>query len=162
MLIRPATPDDAAAMAELINEVIAIGGTTAHQEPMDAATIRQYFIDGAGVETSVLAVEREGEREREELIGWQSLGLWQGEIHIGSFVRPGLQARGVGMAMFAATLEAARARGVRSMVASIRADNAPGLAFYAKAGFVDVSSEPDFALRDGTVVGRVHRRYDLA
>lgn len=31
MIIRPATPADAPAMADLLNRIIAIGGTTAHQ-----------------------------------------------------------------------------------------------------------------------------------
>ena len=42
--IRPATPQDAGAMAKLINEIIAIGGTTAHAKPFDEAGIIDTFI----------------------------------------------------------------------------------------------------------------------
>ncbi|NBZ86536.1 GNAT family N-acetyltransferase [Stagnihabitans tardus] len=155
MEIRDTSPADAAEMAELLNAIIAIGGTTAHQEPKTPDQVRQGYIDGPGVRTSVLACE--GGR----VIGWQSIEHWEGGFHIGSFVRPGIQARGVGAAMFARTLAQARAAGIPEIIASIRADNVPGLAFYAKMGFRDFAQDPDFALKDGRVVGRVHRKLSL-
>lgn len=155
MRVRDATPSDAAAMADLLNAIIAIGGTTAHEEPMSAEAIRADYIEGPDVRTAVVA------EEGGTLLGWQSVGHWRGEMHIGSFVRPGLQARGIGSAMFARTLDLARRQGLPAIVASIRADNVPGLAFYARMGFVDVAHDPGFALKDGTVVGRVHRRLVL-
>lgn len=155
MIIRPATPDDAPAMTAILNEIIAIGGTTAHETRKTAATVQAHYIDGPDVITSVVA-EEEG-----VVIGWQSVGLWQGEAHIGTFVKPGIQARGVGSALFALTREMAKTAGVTAIIASIRADNVPGLAFYARAGFVDCGYEPDFALQDGRKVGRRHRRFDL-
>ena len=155
MLIRDTTPADAGPMADLLNAIIAIGGTTAHREPKSPEAVRQGYIDGPEVRTSVLA------EEGGQVIGWQSIDFWQGGFHIGSFVRPGIQARGVGAQMFALTLERARAQGIPEIIASIRADNVPGLAFYAKMGFVDFACDPDFALKDGTVVGRVHRKLSL-
>lgn len=155
MIVRDARADDDSEMTSLLNQIIAIGGTTAHQTPMTAAIVRQYFIDGSGVETSVLA-EVAG-----QVIGWQSLGLWQDEMHIGTFVRPGTQSSGVGTAMFAMTCQRARARGLTRIIAHIRADNASGLAYYARIGFRDVGQDPGFALNDGTVVGRVFRAFDL-
>lgn len=156
MDIRDTSPADAAPMAELLNAIIAIGGTTAHQEPKTAEQIRQGYIDGPEVRTSVLA------EDQGQVIGWQSIDFWQGGFHIGSFVRPGIQARGIGAAMFALTLERARAQAIPEIIASIRADNVPGLAFYARMGFVDFAHDPDFALKDGTRVGRIHRRLTLA
>jgi hypothetical protein len=46
--------------------------------------------------------------------------------------------------------------------ATIRADNAPGLGYYARRGFTDYATDPAFSLRDGTIVGRISRRFDLA
>ncbi len=155
MDIRDTSPADAGPMAELLNAIIAIGGTTAHQEPKTPDQVRQGYIDGPDVRTSVLA------EEGTQVIGWQSIDFWQGGFHIGSFVRPGIQARGVGAQMFALTLERARAQGITEIIASIRADNVPGLAFYAKMGFEDFAQDPDFALKDGRVVGRIHRKLSL-
>jgi L-amino acid N-acyltransferase YncA len=155
VIIRDARPEDAAGMAEILNRIIAIGGTTAHETPMTPDEIREGYISGPEVLSAVVA-EDEG-----QILGWQSVEHWQGEAHIGTFVRPGIQARGVGVAMFARTRAQIDARGLKAIVASIRADNVPGLAYYARLGFADVSHEPDYALKDGTVVGRVHRRFHL-
>ena len=79
----------------------------------------------------------------------------------GQFEAAFLQARGTGAALFQATLPAARAAGAEVIDATIRADNRPGLAYYARIGFVDYATDPDWALADGQVVGRVQRRFDL-
>lgn len=142
-------------MAALLNEIIVLGGTTAHQHPKSAAMVRRDYIDGPDVQTSVVA--EDGGR----LIGWQSSGLWQGESHIGTFVQPGVQARGVGAALFALTRAQAQAAGITRIAATIRADNVPGLAYYARLGFRDTGADPGFALENGTVVGRIHRHLDL-
>jgi L-amino acid N-acyltransferase YncA len=155
MILRRPYPADAPAMADLLNEVIAIGGTTAHQHPKTPVQMRRDYIDGPDVRTSVLA------EDQGRVIGFQSVGLWQGDMHIGTFVQPGLQARGVGAALFSETCAQARAAGLTELIASIRADNVPGLAFYARIGFQDIGREPDFALEDGRVVGRVIRRFAL-
>ena len=155
MIVRPATPGDAAAMAALLNRIIAIGGTTAHQTPKTADAILTGYIDGPDCITAMVA------EDAGRLLGWQAIGWWQGEAHIGTFVEPGIQAKGIGAALFAQTLIAARAAGLKVIHASIRADNVPGLAYYARIGFVDVARDPDFALNDGTIVGRIERRFDL-
>jgi L-amino acid N-acyltransferase YncA len=155
VLIRPAVPADAPAMAGLLNEIIAIGGTTAHETPKDADHVRHDYIDGSEVHASVVA------EEAGQVIGWQSVGMWQGDPHIGTFVRPGIQAKGVGGAMFAATCDILRHVGITYIIAHIRADNLPGLAYYARIGFRDIGHDPDFALTDGRKVGRVFRRFDL-
>ena len=155
MILREARPEDAQPMADLLNEIIAIGGTTAHQHAMTAEDVRTYFLDGPAVETAFVATNDTG------LLGWQSLGLWQDEMHIGTFVSPQRQAKGVGTALFAATCSAARARNLTVIIAHIRADNRPGLAYYARMGFCDIGQDPGFALNDGTVVGRIFRRFDL-
>ena len=155
MILRRPTAADAPAMARLLNEIIAIGGTTAHQHPKSAEAVREDYIDGPDVSTSVLA------EDQGRIIGFQSVGLWLGEMHIGTFVQPGLQAKGVGAAMFVETCAQARAAGLREIHAAIRADNVPGLAFYKRIGFVDVGHDPDFALDDGRVIGRVLRKFDL-
>lgn len=155
MIVRDARPGDAEAMTEILNRIIAIGGTTAHETPKTADQVRTEYVDGPEVLSSVVA------EVASEVVGWQSVGLWHGDPHIGSFVDPGVQAKGAGAAMFDLTCQRLRGQGVGYILASIRADNVPGLAYYGRLGFVDVGSDAGFALSDGTVVGRVHRRFDL-
>ena len=99
------------------------------------------------------------------MIGFQSLGrhpaLPEGWGDIGSYVSPDYQRTGAGAALFDATLAAARQAGVVTINAAIRADNAPGLGYCTRRGFVDYGADPDFALKDGRVVGRVLKRFDL-
>ena len=159
MLIRPATPADAAAMAEILNQIIAIGGTTAHQHRVTEPAITDWYINGPGLITCHIA-ESGG-----KLIGFQAVdrspSLPSGWGDIATFVAPGTQAKGTGTALFAATRTAAKAAGVKTLNATIRADNAPGLAYYARIGFADYAQEPDWRLADGTRVGRVSRRFAL-
>jgi L-amino acid N-acyltransferase YncA len=155
MIVRVATPADATGMTALLNAVIADGGTTAHETPMTSAEVQDHFIDGPGVLSSVVA------EEGGVIVGWQSVGWWYDDPHIGTFVLPVLQTKGVGSALFAVTLAKLRGGDVDRIVAWIRADNVPGLAYYARIGFRDVGGDPGFALKDGRIVGRIHRRFDL-
>jgi L-amino acid N-acyltransferase YncA len=155
MTARIATPADAPAMTDILNRIIAIGGTTAHETPKSVAQVLADYIAGPDVLSSVVAVDQG------QGIGWQSCGLWQDEAHIGTFVAPGVQARGTGAAMFALTRDILIRAGIPSIVATIRSDNVPGLAYYTRMGFADFAHDPDFALADGRVVGRVHRRHAL-
>jgi L-amino acid N-acyltransferase YncA len=142
-------------MTAVLNAVIAVGGTTAHEHPRTEAQVREGYVTGPDVLSSVVC-EEDG-----QIVGWQSVEMWQGDPHIGSFVRPGLQARGAGTAMFGLTCQTLKAKGIGHIIAFIRADNAPGLAYYARIGFRDIGTDPDFALEDGRKVGRIYRRVDL-
>jgi L-amino acid N-acyltransferase YncA len=155
MNVRPATPDDAEAMAAILNAVIAIGGTTAHQHPKSVEAVLWGYITKPEMRSSVVA-EADG-----NVIGWQSVEFWRDALHIGTFVAPGVQARGAGAAMFALTRNLLRPLGPGHIIATIRADNVPGLAYYARLGFRDIGHDPHWALEDGRVVGRIDRRFDL-
>jgi L-amino acid N-acyltransferase YncA len=155
MLIRPATPADAPAMAAILNAIIAIGGTTAHEEPKAESKVLRDYITGTDVLACSVA-EQGG-----TVIGWQSAGWYHGHPDIGTFVQPGVQAKGIGAQLFALTCATLRARGITYIHAIIRADNVPGLAYYARMGFRDIAHDPDYTLRNGTKVGRVTRQFDL-
>lgn len=160
LTVRPALPSDAGAMAMLLNRIIEIGGTTAHEEPFTPAQILTHYIDGPHTLTCYVALDDD------QLVGFQATerheGLPEGWSDIGTFVLPGIQRGGIGSALFAATKAAARAAGIATINATIRADNKSGLGYYARAGFKDYAHDPDFSLKDGTRVGRVSRRFDLA
>ena len=155
MIIRDTKPQDAREMADLLNQIIAIGGTTAYEHPTSADEVMRSHITGPDVISSVVAVQDA------QVIGWQSAELWQGDAYIGTFVRQEVQAKGIGTALFAQTCEILGKSGVRNIIALIRADNVPGLRYYARLGFVDFAVDPNFALQTGQVVGRVHRKYHV-
>jgi len=158
--VRPTVRADAPALADLLNEIIAAGGTTAYETPFTPESFAEAHIDGPGVITSMIAEDGDGHP-----MGFQILlasdKFAPGWGDIGTFARRGSTTRGIGSALFAATRAAAIAAGLKAINATIRADNAGGLAFYARMGFVDYSVARAVPLADGTPVDRISRRYDL-
>jgi L-amino acid N-acyltransferase YncA len=160
--VRPVAPEDAPELAELLNAIIARGGTTALETPFTAETLAETYLTGPNVMACMVAVDPATDR----IEGFQTLGRYPNlpdDIgDIGTFARvDGIQ-RGVGSALFKATVERAQALGLSVINATIRGDNVGGLAFYSKQGFVDHSVTAAVPLNDGTPVDRVHKRYDLA
>jgi L-amino acid N-acyltransferase YncA len=162
MIIRPALLSDAAEMAVLINEIIAAGGTTAYEDPFTPNTMAGNYIT-APLLISCHVAEVEGAVQGFQAL-WHPLSedrAPNGWAVIATFAKLGGTQRGVGSALFEATKQAARAAGIRTIDATIRADNTGGLAFYASRGFVDYDRLIGVALKDGTRVDRVRKRYDL-
>lgn len=160
--VRPVRDEDADELAELLNEIIARGGTTALQEPFTGQALAEAYLTGPEVICCFVAVDADTGR----LEGFQTLGRYPdlpddvGDI--GTFARVGGTQRGVGSALFAATRAEAKAHGLTAINATIRADNVGGLAFYSRIGFADHSVLKDVPLTDGTRVDRVRKRYALA
>lgn len=159
---RRATNNDAPAMAALINEIIAIGGATAYETPFTPESIGHEFIAPPYLLACTIV---EDERQ---LLGFQVL-LWPNEhepfpdgwAYIGTYARVGRTGAGIGRALFTETVKAARAAGVKTIDATIRADNTGGLAFYSRMGFVDYDRKIGVPLNDGTPVDRVRKRFEV-
>ncbi len=160
--VRPVAPDDASALVDLLNAVIARGGTTALQTLFTPEALAEAYLTGPNVHLCFVAVDIGTGRVE----GFQTLGRYPGLPEdvgdIGTFARVDKAQRGVGSALFAAMANAARAKGLTAINATIRADNEGGLAFYAKQGFADHEVTAAVPLVDGTPVDRVHKRYPLA
>ncbi|WP_282608261.1 GNAT family N-acetyltransferase [Pelagibius sp. Alg239-R121] len=142
LLIRTAREDDASEMARLINEIIAIGGTTAHRQAFDEPGIISDFISPKlGICCFVAA-------DGPQLLGFQALEWcdpeWSGEDRlpadwavVATYVDPQTHKRGIGRALFSKTAEAAKAAGVCFVDATIQRENTGGQAFYQGMGFTD-------------------------
>jgi len=79
-----------------------------------------------------------------DVVGYQSVERYSTILssmahvaQLGTFVVPDWRGRGVGRALFDATLRFAAAAAYRKLVIQVRASNAPALAFYRQAGFTD-------------------------
>ena len=162
MIIRDATPADAGQMTDLLNEIIAIGGTTAHQRPFDTDRMQQHYIEPPDLVSCKLA-EKDGTVLGFQCVEWATWPddpMPEGWAVIASFVAPAAAGQGVGQQLFAATRAAAIAAGVKTIDATIRADNVPGLRYYSGLGFVDYDRLIGVPLRDGTAVDRIRKRLD--
>lgn len=161
MLVRPALPSDAAALAALLNEIVVAGGTTAIEDTLSPKEFDHWFIGGPDVLCCTLAEDTGG-----AVLGVQSLArnaaLPAGWGDIATFARRGGTRRGIGRALFTETRARAAALGLAALNATIRADNAGGLAYYEKMGFCTYRTTPGVPLRDGTPVDRIAKRLRLS
>lgn len=152
---RPITRADAPACVEILNHIIALGGSTAYEAPFTETEFAGEYVDDPAVCMVALVEGR--------AIGFQAVfDAGEGLYSIGSFTDRRAPVKGAGRALFAATLAACRARGGVAILARITADNALGLSYYSAIGFADWQMWPDDHTRaDGTKVDRVVKRYNL-
>lgn len=146
---------DVPACVEIINHIIAMGGSTAYEEPYAEADFAAHYLREAPVTNVVLYDGR--------LVGFQAaFDVGDGFYSVGSFTDRVVPVKGAGRAVFAKTLEDCRKRGGEAILAKITSDNVGGLAFYSSIGFQDWKVVPnDQQRKDGTLVDRVIKRYPL-
>lgn len=151
---------DARALAELLNEVIAQGGTTAITTPVSDQDIAAWMTRAPGQSAWTLA-----EDDRGVVLGFQWIEpaayLPPEAAEIATFARVGRTGLGIGSALFRVTQDAARTLGYHWINANIRADNAGGLIYYQSRGFEDYGRINDYQLADGTTVDKILKRFDL-
>ena len=160
--VRAVQPSDAAELAELLNAIIARGGTTALETPYTPAHLDEVYLTGPDVLCCFVAVDEATGR----IEGFQTLcradHLDADWGDIGTFSRLGGAQRGIGTALFEATKARATELGLAGINATIRADNEGGLAFYAKQGFVDHGVDRAVPLNDGKPMDRINKHYRLS
>lgn len=141
--IREATPADAEQMSQILRVILA---SWKSERPSTAAHVLSHYVeDPEGIRCSV-AVDADG-----TVIGFQALKLaTDGNAYdlplgwgiIGTYVDAKAAGRGVGKALFAASLAAARDAGVTEIDATIGETNMSGLAYYDAIGFRTYRSKP--------------------
>jgi L-amino acid N-acyltransferase YncA len=160
-IVRRAGVADARGIADLLRDVLADADTSALAGPPDAATVRKWM--ASAPERAAWHV---AEAEDGTTLGVQWIepldALPPDMADIATFVAPGRQRIGTGSALFAKTVDAARALGYRWLQAVIRADNEGGLVYYRSRGFEPVGRITDRQLADGRRIDRIAMRYDLA
>ena len=158
VLVRLAHPLDASQMAELLNDIIAIGGTTALTGAVEVESMRSKFREPRSAWH--VAEDNEG-----AIPGFQYIAtadyLPADAAEIATFAKAGQQGLGIGSKLFEATRRAAIELGYTWINANIRADNVGGLAYYQSRGFEDYSRINGYIMDDGTVVDKILKRYDL-
>lgn len=151
---------DVPAACAILNDIIARGGTTAYETAFDDAGFEEVFITGPKALRCHVVLDEDG-----AVAGFQWLGrnpaLPEDCVDIASFTRRDPPLKGAGRALFAVTRRSAAEMGFRQINATIRADNVPGLGYYAAMGFIDHAVTPAVPLSDGTPVDRVAKRFTL-
>jgi L-amino acid N-acyltransferase YncA len=150
LLIRPAQPDDAEAVVNILNPIIAAGSYTALDTQFSVVAERE-FIAGFPVRGifHVAVLVPNG-----RIVGLQTVEPFATYTHgfdhvgtVGTFVDLACRRQGIGGRLFEATFEAARRQGYEKLFTFIRADNPGALVGYLKQGF--------------RVVGTAHRQLKI-
>ena len=144
MIVRPATHADASAIAAIWN--IYIRGTTVTftTDEKSASDVCDYIDARQSDGMTVVVAEEEG-----RVIGFAAASVFRsglGYAHTREssvMLDEGLSGRGTGRALMAAVEEAARAQGIRALVAGISGDNEAAIAFHGRIGFDHVGRMPE-------------------
>lgn len=156
--VRPPQPFDAAAMAALLNEIIAIGGTTALTRPVTGDDLRNWMAEPG-------AAWHLAEDDAGAVLGFQWVhphpDLPPDMADIATFVDHRRHGLGIGTRLFDATCKAARAAGFTAINATIRADNQSGLTYYRARGFETWGHQTGVTLDNGLIVNRLMTRFLL-
>lgn len=157
-VIRPGGPDDVPQLCDLLNAIIAIGGTTAFERQMSLAEFVEHFFK-AQIQISLFVAED----AQGDLLGFQVLTahekLPEDWADIATFAAVSARDAGIGRALFSETSAIARRFGLKAINATIRADNAGGLAYYDRMGFSTWKVDKDVPLRSGRRVDRISKSY---
>ncbi len=158
--VRRAGVLDTRQMAELLNEIIAQGGTTALTEHVTAKDIQDWMATHSEVSAWHVAEDDKG-----DILGFQLItpqdDLPAQAVDIATFAKVGKVKMGIGSKLFEKTKAAAHQLGYAWINANIRADNHGGLAYYQSRGFEDYGTKKGVALADGQSVDKILKRYVL-
>ena len=160
--IRLVRPGDAAGVVGVLNAIIAAGEPVAFDAQMTVEAEAAYIAGFPARGTFFVAVADERvDDDRGALggtiVGLQSVEPYAAHTHtfdhvgvIGTYVARAWRRRGVASRLFDATFAAAPGGGYEKLFTTIRADNAAGLAVYARHGFKVVGT----ARRHAKIAGR--------
>lgn len=158
--VRRASPSDAQDMADILNPLIEQGTSTAIQGPQTAADWQALAAGEIDRSACFVAVGDDG-----VVLGFQYVEPSAIEpsmtCSIATFARIDRGGHGIGRALFAQVVRAARALGFHTIEARIRADNVSGLGYYTAMEFNDESTAKAVPLADGRCVDRIRKTFDL-
>jgi L-amino acid N-acyltransferase YncA len=150
--IRRADADDAAGIADVLNEVIIGGRHSMLDTPFSVEGEREYI--EALPERAFIHV---AETPEGKILALQTMEPWSGFLthefdHVatmGTWVTEPLRRRGVGARLAQASFSAARAVGYEKVLTELRADNLESLAYHLSLGFVVVGTARRHARLNG-------------
>jgi L-amino acid N-acyltransferase YncA len=147
--IAPATADDLPAILPILNDAIATSTASWHEYPRDETFLRGWLV-ARQKDYVVLAA-----RDASGLVGCASYGPYRSgsgyrlTVEHSVYVRKDARRRGIGKALLAALIDAARAQGLHVIVAGIDGDNAVSIALHRDFGFVETGRLPEVGHKFG-------------
>jgi L-amino acid N-acyltransferase len=143
IILRDADERDLPAIAAIFNLEIAESAYVYAETPLTLDDRRSWLQmhRSAGLPV-VVAADRDGAAE---VLGWAALSPYRPAsgyrftLEASVYVARAAHRQGIGRQMLAALHDAAQARGVHTIVASIDSENAPSLALFERFGYVEAA-----------------------
>lgn len=155
LLIRPAQPEDAAAIVAIFNPIIESGKYTVFDSSFTVETEREYIANFPARGVFHIAVRQTDNK----IVGFQSMERFATYTRafdhvgvIGTYVDLAERGQGIAGHLFAATFEVARQKGYEKLFTFIRADNPVALATYQRQGFQIIGTAQRQAKINGVYV----------
>lgn len=151
-VVREATAADASAMSQILRDILTVWKS---DRPSTVAHVLAHYVEHPHRLRCSVAVGHDG-----DVLGFQSLKRAKagnsydfpaGWGIIGTYVDAKAAGRGVGKALFASSLCAARKAHLTEIDATIGDSNEPGLAYYDAIGFRTYRSKPGAICKKYTV-----------
>ena len=150
VLIRPAVPDDAAALMAIYNPVVLTSTATFDLIPRTLEEQRAWIDDRTGARVILVAVEDDG-----EVAGYSALSPYRDRaaysttVEDSVYVHEDHQGRGVGRVLLDELLGTARAHGFHAMMARIVSDHEASIGLHAACGFEIIGHEREVGRKFG-------------
>ena len=160
--IRPATPDDAAAVAAIYAFHVAHGTASFDTEAPDAGFWRDKIGHVLARGWPFLVAEREG-----EVVGhayatqFRDRAAYSHTCENSIYIADALRGQGVGAMLLGALIVAARESGFEQMIAVIGGGEPASVALHGKLGFVHAGRMRNVGRKFGRVLDTVYMQYDL-
>ena len=157
-IMRKVQPDDAEAVAGILNSIIETGLYTALDTPFTIEAEREFITNFPQRGIFHVAVHPENQR----IVGFQNVEPFATYTHafdhvgiIGTYVDRSVHRQGVATGLFEATFEAMKQKGYEKVFAYVRGDNLGAIATYLKQGFRIIGSAQNHAKIKGKYIDEV-------
>ncbi|AGT09521.1 GNAT family N-acetyltransferase [Paracoccus aminophilus] len=151
MMVRDASPEDVAAIAEIYNDAVRTTTAIWNDSTVDAANRLAWMQDRTRLGYPVLvATGASG-----EVLGYASFGDWRAfdgyrhTVEHSVYVARDARGQGIGKALMVALIERARTIGKHAMVAAIEAGNQGSIELHRKLGFRDAGVLTEVGMKFG-------------
>jgi phosphinothricin acetyltransferase len=140
MNIRPAEPDDAAAIAAIYNHYVATTCITFETDPVAAADMRERITETLMANLPWLVAEAGG-----EVSGYAYGSKWKGRcayrysVESTVYLDVSKTGQGIGKLLYVALIEALRARSLHAVIGGIALPNEASIALHERLGFEKVA-----------------------
>lgn len=155
MLIRPATTEDATAIAAIWNPYIRDTAVTFNPKEKSDSEVGHMITDRAALGHATFVATDGG------LLGFASYAQFRGGAGYATcmehsiLLAPQARGRGVGRGLMAAVCDHAARAGAHQMIAGVSAANPDGLAFHARLGFSEIARVRDAGFKFGRFIDLV-------